>query len=144
MIDWDYAEPYTMDFCVEKEHIDGLNHTNNAVYVAWCEQAAWRHSEVLGLSIEHYQNLDRAMAIRHSEYDYIQASFLGDEILIGTWLTERGKIHIERRFQVVRKSDGLTLLRGVWQLVCIEISSGKPKRLPPEFVESYGLAVVNT
>lgn len=139
---WDFENPYVLECRVQAEHIDGLNHTNNGVYVTWCEQAAWQHSELLGMSIDTYRSLDRAMAIRHSEYDYLMASVLDDELVIGTWLTKAEKINMERRFQVVRKSDGHTLLRAAWQLVCIEISTGKPKRLPPEFTAAYSAAVV--
>jgi acyl-CoA thioester hydrolase len=45
---------------------------------------------------------------------------------------------MERRFQLRRVADGETLMRGRWGLVCIEISSGKPRRMPPEFVAAYG------
>ncbi len=140
--EWDFESPFLFDVKVEADDIDGLNHTNNAVYVRWCEQVAWAHSESLGMSVENYQQLDRAMAIRHSEYDYIMATQLGDELLIGTWLTKSEKINMERRFQIVRPRDGVTVLRGCWQLVCIEISTGRPRRLPPEFVDAYGGAVV--
>ena len=44
---------------------------------------------------------------------------------------------MERRFQLVRNSDGVTVLRGRWDLVCIEIGSGRPRRMPREFFEIY-------
>jgi acyl-CoA thioester hydrolase len=33
-------------------------------------------------------------------------------------------------------------VRGRWVLVCIDISSGKPKRMPVEFLSIYDAAVV--
>ena len=47
-----------------------------------------------------------------------------------------------RLFQIVRVDDGVTLLRGGMRFACIEISTGKPRRLPHEFVEGYGPAVL--
>ena len=38
-LEWDYPNPFTLDVVVEESHIDGLNHTNNTVYVKWCEHA---------------------------------------------------------------------------------------------------------
>jgi len=140
---WDYADPFLLEVVVSKSQIDGLKHVNNAVYVSWCQDAGWQHSMALGLGIEQYHGLDRAMAIRRGEYDYIQAAHLGDELTVATWLTASdGKLLMERRFQIIRKSDGATLLRGRWDLVCIQISSGRPKRLPAEFRDVYGDAVV--
>ena len=32
-IHWDYPQPYTLGMTVAREDIDGLEHTNNTVYV---------------------------------------------------------------------------------------------------------------
>ena len=53
-----------------------------------------------------------------------------------------GKLSMERRFQLVRDSDGATVLRGRWDLVCIDISSGRPRRMPQAFLDAYMPAVV--
>ena len=140
---WDYATPFTLALAPAAEQIDGLGHTNNAVYVQWCEQAGWAHSEALGLGLADYRRLDRAMAIREGHYDYLLPSFEGEALLLSTWLTASdGRLTMERRFQLRRASDGATLLRGRWGLVCIEISSGRPKRMPVEFLAAYEAAVV--
>ena len=143
-IQWDYPGPHTLSTRVGAEDIDGLNHTNNAVYVKWCEQVAWAHSVALGLDLERYRGLDRAMAITHSEYDYLQASREGDEIIAATWITEWDRrLTMQRRFQVIRPSDGVTLLRAGMRFACIELSSGRPRRLPQAFIEGYGPAVLS-
>ena len=78
------------------------------------------------------------MAIRRGEYDYLLPSALGDELTLATWLTASdGKLTLERRFQLVRASDRATILRGRWELVCIELSSGRARRMPSEFRETY-------
>jgi acyl-CoA thioester hydrolase len=141
---WDYPQPHTLVTQVREEDIDGLQHTNNAVYVKWCEQVAWSHSVALGLDLEAYQRLNRAMAITHSDYHYIRASQAGDEIIAGTWIVEwDGRLTMQRRFQVIRIADGETLLRGGMRFACIELDSGRPRRLPQEFIDVYGPAVLN-
>ena len=122
--------------------IDGLNHTNNAVYVQWCEKIAWAHSESLGLGLADYRRLDRAMAIRHADYDYILPTVLGEELTLATWLSASdGKLTMQRRFQLVRQRDQATVLRGRWELVCIELGSGRARRMPQEFCDVYLRAV---
>ena len=140
---WDHPRPHTLRTQVAAQDIDGLNHTNNAVYVNWCEQVAWSHSVELGLDLQRYRTLDRAMAIAHSEYDYLKASREGDEIVAATWIVSWDrKLSMTRNFQIVRPTDGATLLRATVRFVCIEISSGKPRRLPKEFLAGYGPAVL--
>jgi acyl-CoA thioester hydrolase len=142
-LNWDLPTPHIHPVSPKREDIDGLDHTNNAVYVRWCEQAGWAHSGKLGLDLAAYRRLNRAMAIQGAAYDYLLPTSLGDELLLGTWLTATdGRLTMERRFQLVRASDGATVMRGRWQLVCIEIDSGKPRRMPPEFCDAYLPAVV--
>ena len=144
-MEWDYPHPFTLPVTPCAEDIDGLNHTNNAVYVQWCEKVGWAHSEALGLGMADYLRLDRAMAIRKAEYDYVLPSLQDEALTLGTWITASdGKLTMERRFQIVRNSDQATILRGRWDLVCIEVGSGKPRRLPPEFCQIYLPALVAT
>ena len=140
---WDRATPFTMPVAPQAGDIDGLNHTNNAVYVRWCEQIGWAHSDSLGLTLADYARLDRAMAIRRGEYDYLLPTFEGEALTLATWLcASDGKLSMERRFQLVRDSDGTTVLRGRWDLVCIEMRSGRARRMPPEFIAAYVPAIV--
>lgn len=135
---WDYPQPFLLSLRPQAEDIDGLDHTNNAVYVRWCEQIGWAHSVALGLGLEDYRRLDRAMAIRRGEYDYLLPTFKNEALTLATWLVGGdGKLVMERRFQLIRDADQVTVLRGRWELVCIEISSGKARRMPPEFLAAY-------
>ncbi|GAA3990975.1 thioesterase family protein [Comamonas faecalis] len=135
---WDWPRPFTLALSPCEDDIDELRHTNNAVYVRWCEQAGWAHSAALGLAVPDYHRLGRAMVIRQAEYDYLLPSLLGDELLLGTWISASdGKLTMRRRFQLVRPRDGATVLRGRWELVCVDLQSGRPRRLPQDFVDVY-------
>lgn len=135
---WDYPDPFTLPLVPAADDIDGLNHTNNGTYVRWCEQIGWAHSGKMGLGMADYQRLDRAMAIRRAEYDYLLPTLRDDRLTLATWLfAGDGKLTLERRFQLVRDADRATVLRGRWELVCIEVSSGRARRMPPEFIQAY-------
>ncbi|MBV8603724.1 MAG: acyl-CoA thioesterase [Pelomonas sp.] len=143
MADWDHPGRFELRLTPQAADIDGLNHVNNAVYVGWCQDVAWAHSEALGLSLADYQRLDAAMAIRAAAYDYLRPALRGEPLVLGTWLAAGdGRLSMERRFQLRRAADGATLLRARWQLVCIAIASGRPRRMPAEFVSAYQAAVV--
>ncbi|MBK3866601.1 acyl-CoA thioesterase [Pseudomonas stutzeri] len=139
----DQAQAFIIDLQVQPEHIDALGHANNAAYVTWLEQCAWQHSQSLGLGIGDYHRLDRAMAVLRHEIDYLAAAYEGDQLQLGTWICESDRrLKMKRTFQLIRPADGATLLRAQTTFVCIELSSGKPKRMPPEFVDGYGKALV--
>ena len=136
--DWDLPAPYLVSLTVAREDIDAYDHVNNSVYMTWCDRAAWDHSAALGLPMEKCLQLDRGMAVVRSVIAYLRPAVLGDTIRIATWLLPvEGKLRIRRRFQVRRDEDGATLARADIEYACIELSSGRPVRWPPEFRERY-------
>ena len=140
---WELPSPFVIDIEVTAEDIDGLGHANNAVYVSWLERCAWRHSQYLGLDLAEYRRLDRAMAVVRHEVDYLASAYEGQRLQMATWIVESDqRLKMHRRFQLLRPDDGVTLLRATTTFVCIELSSGRPKRMPKEFIEGYGRALM--
>jgi acyl-CoA thioester hydrolase len=137
-IQWDSPNPFTLQLTVASEEIDEYRHVNNAAYVRWLDRCAWAHSTALGLSIDDCLRLDRGMAVRRSELDYLAPAFLDDPIVIGTWITHNDeKLRVIRKFQVVAERTRKTLVRATVEYVCLVLSTGRPARLPPEFLERY-------
>ncbi len=142
-MEWALPDPYVIDVLVERASIDAYGHVNNSEYLRWVEQISWAHSEALGLSIERYRELDRAMAVHRHELDYLAPAFAGDELALATWIVEcDGRFTLTRRFQLKRREDGKTLLNARTRFACIALSSGRPKRLPDEYQKIYGAVLV--
>jgi len=136
--DWDLPAPHVLTLMVAPADIDAYDHVNNAVYVTWFDRAAWDHSAALGLPIARCLELDRGMAVLRSVITYVRPALLGDGIHIATWLVPAdSKLRARRRFQVRRATENATLARAEIEYVCIELSSGRPARSPPEFRERY-------
>jgi acyl-CoA thioester hydrolase len=143
-MNWDYGDPFIKTFRVGQSHIDALAHTRNTHYVEWCMETAWAHTTALGLGAAEYQSLDRAMALRRAEYDYLRATRVDDTLLVGTWITAwRSKLKMTRRLQIICQQTEATVFRGTLEFVCIEISTGQPKKPPSAFVEIYTAALIN-
>ena len=135
---WDLPTPFLASVGVIPADIDAYEHVNNAVYMTWFDRAAWEHSAALGLPIEKCLQLDRGMAVLRSVISYLKPAVLGDTIRVATWLLPAdGKLRVRRRFQVRREEGGVTLARAEIEYACIELSSGRPVRWPPEFREHY-------
>ncbi len=137
---WDLPHVHAVELTVPAAAIDVLGHANNVEYLGWLEKAAWDHTTALGLGWDAFQRLNRAMVARHTEMDYIAAAFAGDDLRVGTWIVDNdGRISITRRYQIVRAGDGVTLMRARTRWVCVALDSGKPRRMPPEFVQGYAV-----
>ena len=139
---WDLPSPYTMLISVQAQHIDLMQHTNNVNYLQWQEDVAWAHSRALGLGPDEYQALGHGMVVRQHELTYLQATRLGDELILATWLTGIDRMNMYRQHQFVRRADGQTVFRGRTHFVCVDIAAGRPRRMPALFLDTYSKAVV--
>ena len=137
---WDLPDPFWVRAEVTGDDLDRLGHVNNAVYLAWCEQVAWDHAEAVGAGWDVWKQLDRGMAVQSVRLDYEAAAYQNDELLLGNWIAKNDRrLRATRRFQIVRSSDQQTLLRGEVDYVCIELSTGRPRRFPQAFKEAYSV-----
>ena len=142
---WDYPAPFVFPLRVQAAEIDEFEHVNNAVYVQWMEQCAWEHSKHLGLGFAEYQALDRGMAVLRHEIDYLASAYADEMLEMATWIDcSDQRLKMDRCFQLVRVADQVTLLRARTTFVCIELSTGRPKRMPPEFIAGYGAGLLSS
>ena len=137
-LNWDYPNPHILKVQVLPENIDQLGHANNRVYLNWIMTAAYAHSESLGLSVDDYLNIGVAMVAKRHELNYIAAPFVNDELIIGTWIaTNDNRFNSQRNYQIIRLSDDKTILRAETDWVSVNIQTGKPQRMPEEFIQCY-------
>jgi acyl-CoA thioester hydrolase len=135
---WDLPDPFVATRIVAADEIDAYEHVNNAVYVAWFDEAAWQHSAALGMPLQRCLELDRGMAVIRSVFGYLSPALRGDRVGIATWLfAGASRLQVRRRFQARRATDGVTLARAEIAYVCIQLSTGRPARWPTEFHAAY-------
>lgn len=142
-IEWDLPNPYTLAIDVTEAHTDRLGHANNVVYVQWLEDISWAHIESLGMTWDRHEATGKAMAITRTEIDYLAAANAGDQLILATWLTDfDGRFRSARRFQLVRASDGKTLVRALSTHACVDLKTQRPTRVPKEYGQILAAAVV--
>ena len=135
---WDYPNPFTVSIIVSNNEIDQLGHTNNQVYLDWMMKAAYEHSESLGLSVNDYLSIGIAMVAKRHEINYLSATFINDNLIVGTWIaTNDNRFRSMRKYQIIRMSDQKTILRAETDWVSLNIDNGKPQRMPDEFIRCY-------
>lgn len=139
---WDHPNPFTIEVQATETDIDSFGHVNNVVYIKWLEQLAWAHSAAVGLPEETCLAMERGMAVRKINVEYLAASYGGDTIIVGNWICfNDGKLRVTRRYQLINPAKNLTVMRGEVDFVCMNLTSGKPSRLPSEFKTAYSATV---
>ncbi len=138
MTAWDLPQPFVYRLRAQAADLDAYDHVNNAVYVRWLDECAWAHSTSLGLPPESTAVTRRGMAVWRTQVNYLASAYEGDELELATWIISAdGKLRCDRRFQLVRPKDGRTLLRALVHYVCIDLDTGRPRRMPAEYASAY-------
>lgn len=139
-IRFELPDPFVADRVVVPEEIDRLGHANNAFYLRWCEEAGWGHTAKTGCDFADWERLGRAMVVHRASLHYQGACFAGDTLAIAVWLVANDeRLRATRRFQIVRRSDGATVFRGDFVYACVDLASGRPRRMPEEFKRAYAV-----
>jgi acyl-CoA thioester hydrolase len=137
-IEWDHSDPFVIPIVVIDAEIDEYRHVNNAAYVRWLDRCAWAHSAALGISLDDCLRMDRGMAVRRSELEYLAPAFIDERVVVATWIAHSdAKLRVTRKFQIAAEHTGKTLVRATIEYVCLVLSTGRPARMPPAFLERY-------
>jgi acyl-CoA thioester hydrolase len=124
--------PYVHEVEVQPGDIDRLEHASNQVYLRWVLDAALAHSTAVGLDEDAYLRRGQAWVVRKQELVYLKPAFAGDRLRVETRVASMHAASSIRRTRIVRPSDGGVLLEAVTDWVYVEISRGRPARIPDE------------
>ena len=128
-----WAQTYT----VLPSDCDGLGHMNNVAYLCLAEALAWAHSQALGLGLEDYQRLDCAMMAREHVLIYHKPCFAGDVLQLQTWLSANDGLRLRREYRFELVQSATLVFSGHTDWVCVQLSTGRPKRMPQVFQDAY-------
>lgn len=135
---WDLPSPYIHRIAVRAADIDEFGHANNARYLEWADIAAWGHWDARGYSREVCLDDDRGIAIIRTEADYLGHVHEGDEIDCAVWISKSDqRLRAQRRYQFRRVGDGQTVFRALTNVVCFQLSTGRPARMSATLKQHY-------
>lgn len=69
--------------------------------------------------------------------EYHLPAFVGEEIVIRTWVENVRRVRSLRKYEFTRKSDNKILVRGETDWVFVDASSGKPAVIPREIIDIF-------
>lgn len=133
----DVQDVFTLHQTVGDAHIDVLSHVSNLVFVEWLLGAAQAHSAAVGLTWERYRELGGVFVVRRHEIDYLGSAFLGDQLVVRTWISETARATSTRKYEVLRDTQCLVRATTLWAFVDLE--TGRPCRIVEPVLAAFGL-----
>ena len=128
---------YEHHHTVCSDEIDPLGHASNVAYVEWMQAAALAHSAAQGWPIDRYHALGLAWVVRAHAIEYLQPAMAGDVIVIRTWVATMRKATSNRRYRIVRPSDGAVLATAETRWAFVDRATNQPTRIPREIAEAF-------
>lgn len=114
--------------------IDQLNHVNNVTYVQWIQDVAEQHWNTK--TSEEIRNKVGWVVLDHF-IEYKHPSFLGEKLLLKTWIANYGNIKCQRCTEIFRESDKKIVVKAKTTWCLIDLATQKPTRITPEITEPY-------
>ena len=125
---------FQKEITVTKNDLDQLNHVNNVRYVQWVQDIAEAH----WLKNASQQILDSYywVLVKHT-IDYKGQAFLGDAILIKTYVESSEGVSSIRKVEMHNQSSNKLIIRSVTKWCLIEKKTNRPSRISSEIAEMF-------
>lgn len=129
---------FRMRRVVEWRDLDQVRHVNNANYLAYIEECNVAATDAFGWPMDRIMELDVGIVARRYRIEYREPALLHDELEVTSFLSDVKRSTAVRHNEVRRVRDGALLARA-WSLwVFVDLKAGRPIRIPPSFMESFG------
>jgi YbgC/YbaW family acyl-CoA thioester hydrolase len=111
---------------------------HNIAYLRMIETCRTRLAALMGMDLGAMSATRVFPVVIRTEIDYKRPAMLGDWITIRGRLDEITRARFWCAFEMIRESDGSTLVTARQALALVSMPDGKPLRLPTEWAEMWG------
>jgi acyl-CoA thioester hydrolase len=151
-IDWNALELHTpvpgeafmLALTIDETHLSPIiPHVTNLEYVRWLEVAASAHAEHRGFDETWYKNNNLIWFVGRHEIDYLAELFVGDEIVIATWVEEMSKYRTNRRYVMFRRGNAKVVCTAMTMWILVSRDRHRPVRIPTPMALAFGMDAIS-
>ena len=121
---------------VTEQDIDELGHAGNFHYIKWMQHAAIAHSSANGWPPQKYNELGAGWVVRSHNITYLKPAFLGDSVVITTWIASGKSASCVRCYEIV-SDEGVMLAKAETVWAFINFEKQRPTRIPDEVLACF-------
>lgn len=103
------------------------------------QDAAISHADASGCTAA-TKAMGATWVVRTHHVEYLRPAFLGDPILIVTWVATAQKVRSLRRYRFYHGETQALLAKGETEWIFVDAQTGRPKAIPPEVTECFTLS----
>jgi YbgC/YbaW family acyl-CoA thioester hydrolase len=110
---------------------------HNIAYLRMIETCRTRLAALMGMDLRSMSETQVFPVVVRTEVDYQRPAKLGDWITIRGRLDEISRARFWCAFEMIRESDGATLVTARQALALVSMPAGKPLRLPADWATRW-------
>ena len=122
---------------VEWRDIDQAQHVNNANYLAYIEECNVAAAEAFGWSMARIMERGVAIVARRYRIEYREPAVMHDELEVTSFLADVKRATAVRHNEIRRVRDDALLARSYALWVFVDLLTGRPIRIPPDFMDTF-------
>ena len=111
---------------------------HNLAYLRMIETCRTRLAALMGMDLRTMADTQVFPVVTQIAVDYKRPAKLGDWLVIRGRLDELARARFWCAFEMIRESDGATLVTSRQALALVTMPAGKPLRLPAEWLAAWG------
>jgi acyl-CoA thioester hydrolase len=122
---------------VEWRDIDPAQHVNNANYLAYIEECNVAATATYGWPLARIMERGVGIVARRYRIEYREPAVMDDELEVTSYLADVKRATAVRHNEIRRVSDDTVLARAYALWVFVDLATGRPRRIPADFLESF-------
>jgi len=127
---------------VEWRDIDPAQHVNNSVYLNYAEECGLEVCRAFDWPFARMKAINLGIVTRRHRIEYRQQAVMNDELEVSTWAFNMRRATGVRHYFIRRVSDGELMAQVHSQYVWINIDTGRPVRVPEDFLAAFADNIV--
>lgn len=114
-----------------------IPHVNNAEYVRWIDRTAELATDAAGLTRKMLLAAQRMWFVARHEIDYRGECFVGDNLLIATWISGITRTTAVRRTVIHRPADEKRILDASTRWAYVNLETRRPARMEQDVIDRF-------
>ena len=96
-----------------------------------------RHSDAQGWTTADYQRLGQGWVVRSHQIEYLQPAYIGESIVVRTWVADMKRVASARKFEILRPADNVVLAKACTNWAFINFQTGSLCRIPKQIADAF-------
>jgi acyl-CoA thioester hydrolase len=134
---------FTVQRHVSWQDIDPAQHVNNAIYLAYAEDAGVQVAAAHGWPMARMMDEGFGIIARRHQVEYRVAARLDDDLDIATWVSDVKRATALRHYAIRRASDRELIASVTTLWVWVNLQTGMPMRIPSHFMSAFSDNIVS-